>query len=175
MSIILAKKTECSAIIQLLKRCAIDLEKQHIFQWNEAYPSLEVIKKDIHLKQLHLLKNGSKIIGSIVLSEIKDTVYNSVTWKNDTHKALYIHRLAIDPEEQQKGYAQQLMAFAENYARTQHYETIRLDTFSQNKRNQRFYSQRGYQHMGDIYLPTQSMSPFYCFEKLIISTSNTIS
>ena len=172
MSIILAKNTDTLEIIQLLKRCAMELQKQDIFQWNEEYPSIEIIEKDIQLKQMYLLKSDEKIIGTIVLSPLKDVEYDAIHWKNSDHKAVYIHRLAVDPQQQKKGYAQQLMDFAENHAATQQYDSIRLDTFSQNKRNQQFYSKRGYLQMGDIYLPAQSKFPFYCFEKLIFTTSN---
>jgi len=165
MSIILAKKKDTLKVVQLLKRCALELQKHHIFQWNEQYPSVKIIEKDISLRQLYLLKSDTKIIGTIVLSAIKDKEYDAISWKNNTHKALYIHRLAVDPTEQQKGYAQQLMDFAENYAITHHFESIRLDTFSKNERNQLFYTKRGYQQTGSIYLPQQSTSPFYCFEK----------
>jgi len=165
MSIILAQETDTLEVIQLLKRCALELQKQHIFQWNEQYPSINIIEKDISLQQLYLLKSGTKIIGTIVLTSIKDKEYDAITWKNNAHKALYIHRLAVDPTEQQKGYAQQLMDFAESYAITHSFESIRLDTFSENQRNQFFYTKRGYQKTGSIYLPEQSTSPFYCFEK----------
>jgi len=165
MSIVLAQKTDISKVIQLLKRCALDLQKQRIFQWNEHYPSINIIEKDILLSQLYLLKSDKKIIGTIVLTTIKDKEYDAITWKKNTHKALYIHRLAVDPTEQQKGHAQQLMDFAENYATTHNFESIRLDTFSENERNQLFYTKRGYRQTGSIYLPQQSKSSFYCFEK----------
>lgn len=171
MLIILAQKKDITPIVQLLKRCAMDLQKKGVFQWNKAYPSQEIIEKDIQLKQLHLLKSATKIIGTIVLTNIKDKEYMPIQWGNNKHKAMYIHRLAVDPVEQQKGYAQQLMDFAENVAIAQHYESIRLDTFSQNNKNQQFYTKRGYSQKGNIYLPAQSDAPFYCFEKLMIPTS----
>ena len=56
------------------------------------------------------------------------------------------------------------MNFAETYAKENNYNSVRLDTFSQNKRNQKFYEQRGYKRLGDIYFPKQSEHPFYCYE-----------
>ncbi|HET8854785.1 MAG TPA: GNAT family N-acetyltransferase, partial [Salinimicrobium sp.] len=46
-------------------------------------------------------------------------------------------------------------------------ESVRLDTFSQNQRNQKFYVKRGYSRLGDIYFPKQSEFPFHCYEKII--------
>jgi ribosomal protein S18 acetylase RimI-like enzyme len=62
------------------------------------------------------------------------------------------------------GFAKQLMDFSETYARSNNYSSMRLDTFSQNKRNQKFYEIRGYQKLGAIYFPKQSEHPFYCYE-----------
>jgi len=73
----------------------------------------------------------------------------------------------VGPEYQGKGYARMLMNFAENYARDNRYISIRLDTFSQNKKNQKFYEQRGYQKLGNVYFPKQSNYPFYCYERVL--------
>jgi len=47
------------------------------------------------------------------------------------------------------------------------YVSIRLDTFSKNPRNIKFYEIRGYIKLGNIFLPDQSEDPFYCYEKII--------
>jgi ribosomal protein S18 acetylase RimI-like enzyme len=80
---------------------------------------------------------------------------------------IYIHRLAVHPNLQGKGYAQQLMKFAEHYAQENNVLSIRLDTFSQNKRNQKFYELRGYKKLGDIFFPKQSKHPFHCYELVL--------
>jgi ribosomal protein S18 acetylase RimI-like enzyme len=68
---------------------------------------------------------------------------------------------------QSKGYAQQLMGFAENYGRKNNYESIRLDTFSKNTRNQKFYEQRGCVRLENVYFLNQSQDPFYCYELIL--------
>ena len=59
------------------------------------------------------------------------------------------------------------MNFAENHARKHNFESVRLDTFSKNKRNQKFYESRGYKRLGDIYFPKQSEAPFHCYELVL--------
>jgi ribosomal protein S18 acetylase RimI-like enzyme len=75
--------------------------------------------------------------------------------------------LAVSPAFQKKGYARKLMDFAESFAKQNAAVSVRLDTFSQNKRNQRFYENRGYQRLGNIYFPKQSQHPFYCYELVL--------
>ena len=96
-----------------------------------------------------------------------DDVYKPVKWLTGNYENIYIHRLAIHPKHQGKGYAKQLMDYAENYAEKNHFQSIRLDTFSQNKRNQKFYEIRGYKRLEQIYFPQQSECPFYCYELIL--------
>lgn len=155
------------AIFSLTKSCAKHLIENEIFQWNEYYPSKEVLKNDIELNQLWKLVENNLIIGIIALTEIEDVEYKSVKWLTENDTNLYIHRLAVHPDYQGKGYAQQLMNFAENYAKEHNYDSIRLDTFSKNIRNQQFYEKRNYIKLESIYFPKQSEHPFYCYEKVL--------
>ena len=162
-----ASIVDLSELHALTKSCAKHMIKNGIFQWNEKYPSKEVLQKDIELQQIWKLQEDDKIIGIIVLTEIEDKEYKNVQWLIKNSKNLYIHRLAILPNFQGKGNAQKLMEFAENYAKEHNFKSIRLDTFSQNKRNQLFYEKRNYAKLASIYFPNQSEFPFYCYEKVV--------
>jgi len=138
--------------------------QQEIFQWNEHYPSKEAFEKDIQRGQLYKLVADEKIIGIIVLSDIKDEEYEDIKWTGENGTHLYIHRLAVHPEHQGKGCARTLMDFADDFGKEQGYSWMRLDTFSQNQRNQKFYLARGFKRVGSIYFPKQSIHPFYCYD-----------
>jgi len=155
------------AIFSITKSCAKHLIEKGIFQWNQYYPSKEVLKKDIELNQLWKLVENNLIIGIIVLTKIEDVEYKSVKWLTENGNNLYIHRLAVHPNYQGKGNAQLLMHFAENYAEEHNFHSIRLDTFSKNLHNQQFYEKRNYIKLASIYFPKQSEHPFYCYEKLL--------
>ena len=96
-----------------------------------------------------------------------DEEYIPISWLTPNKNNIYIHRLAIHPENQKKGYAQQLMAFAEAHAKNNHCTSVRLDTFSQNFENLKFYELRGYKRLGEIFFPLQSKFPFYCYELVL--------
>lgn len=162
-----AKLGELTDIITITKACAAHMIKNNIFQWNAYYPSIKVFENDIKRGELFVLEIAGDIKGTIVISTQMDEEYKPVKWLTPSHKNLYIHRLAVHPDHQKKGYAQELMGFAEDYGRKSDYSSIRLDTFSQNKRNQHFYEIRGYQKLGDIYFPKQSEAPFHCYELVL--------
>ena len=87
--------------------------------------------------------------------------------RSNKKKNLVVHRLAVLPNHQGKGLARKLMDFAENFAKEKNYDAIRLDTFSQNPRNQKFYSNRGYTNLGPVYLKYKKDHPYFCYELLL--------
>ena len=163
----LAEINDLEDIMKMIHNCANDLISKNIFQWNEKYPSRDIFLSDIEKKNLFILKNNSGIIGCIALSHEKDIEYTDVKWLTKDDKNLYLHRLAVDPKFQKKGIGKLLMDFAEDYARNNKFISVRLDTFSKNERNNRFYKSRKYTKLDDVYFPNQSEFPFHCYEKIL--------
>lgn len=162
-----AKISEIDEILTITKACAAFMIKNNIFQWNEHYPSKQAFVNDIDRNELFVLQVDKKIIGTIVISTLMDDEYIPIEWLTPNDKNIYIHRLSIHPDYQGKSYARKLMDFAESYAKEKGFVSVRLDTFSQNKRNQKFYEARGYAKLGDIFFPKQSQHPFHCYELLL--------
>ena len=159
--------TDLDIVKKIAEACAIDMANYSIFQWNEEYPSKEVFQDDIEVGALYVLEINNKIVGCIMLSDVKDDVYKDVKWLTKDSKNLYIHRLAVDPSYQKKGNGRRLMDFAESFAMKNNFASIRLDTFSLNHRNNKFYKSRGYSQLGDVFFPIQSDLPFHCYEKVL--------
>lgn len=154
-------------ILNIIKKCTNHMIKNKIFQWNENYPSKKIFIDDIKNNNLYLIENNTTIIGCVMKSVIESDAYKNVNWKTENKKNLYVHRLAVDPKYQGRGFGIKLMDFVEENAIKKNYLSIRLDTFSKNKRNVKFYKKRGYIKIEDIYFPNQSVYPFYCFEKFL--------
>jgi len=167
MNIRLAIISDLDDIKKIAEECAIDMANYSVFQWNEQYPSREVFKKDIESDSLYVLEINKKVVGCIVLTDFKDSVYKDVKWLTKDSKNLYIHRLAVNPAFQKKGNGRKLMDFAESFAVENNFVSIRLDTFSLNHRNNKFYKSRGYTQLEDVFFPMQSEFPFHCYEKVL--------
>ena len=162
-----AEEKDIEIIISVTKACAKAMIAKGIYQWNEHYPNTSAFQNDIKRGELYVLEIDHCIQGSIVISTLMDSEYKPIEWLTLNEQNIYIHRLAIHPKLQGKGYAQKLMLFAEEFAIENNYSSIRLDTFSQNKRNQKFYELRGYKKLGDIHYPNQSELPFHCYELVL--------
>jgi ribosomal protein S18 acetylase RimI-like enzyme len=151
-------------LLQITRACAASMVAKNIYQWNEVYPNKQAFLEDFERNELFVLEIENIIVGCITISTFMDEEYIPISWLTSNSNNLYIHRLAIHPKYQGKGYAQKLMDYAETYAEKNNYVSVRLDTFSQNNRNVQFYEQRGYKRLGEIFFPKQSEYPFYCYE-----------
>jgi len=162
-----AEETDLPTLKEITDACAADMKKRGIFQWNETYPNIAVFKKDLEDETLYVYAFQNSVVGCIMFSEEKEVLYNQIQWLTPDEKNLYVHRLAVHPHYQKQGIGRKLMAFAEAYAEKNQYTSLRLDTFSKNQRNIRFYTARDYKKLGDVYFLKQSNDPFHCFEKVI--------
>ena len=162
-----AKHSDIDVILELTRACTQFMINRGIYQWNDIYPDKAAFINDIHRGELYVLEHNANIIGCVVISTFVDEEYKPVKWLTSNGNSIYIHRLAVHPSHQKQGYAQQLMTCAETYAKTHKYLSVRLDTFSQNKGNQRFYEQRNYKRLETIHYPLQSKHDFYCYELVL--------
>ena len=162
-----AKPSEIEKIITITRACALKMSTEGILQWNEAYPNKQAFQKDLERDELFVLLKKNSVIGCITISTLKDKEYDAIKWRTQDDSNYYIHRLAVHPDVQHQGYAKKLMDYAEHLATISGAVSVRLDTFSQNKRNQRFYEARGYQKLGDVYFPRQTSLPFHCYELVL--------
>ena len=158
------KPSEIAKIITITKACAAKMISENIFQWNEEYPTAAAFEKDVARDEFYVMLENNEVVGCITISTEKDEEYNAIDWIAPDGLNYYIHRVAIHPEFQHQGRAKQLMDFAEDIAKTNNALSLRLDTFSKNLRNQKFYEARGYQRLGSVYFPRQTDYPFYCYE-----------
>ena len=159
---------EIDEIIALTKACGLNLRQNGIDQWDENYPDRNSIQLDLETRTLFTYREGIEILGIVVLNERQDEEYSGINWStSEAAKNLVVHRLAVRPDQQGKGIAKKLMDFSEKYALEKGYASIRLDTYSQNPRNQRFYINRGYTDLGPVYLKYKKAHPYYCYELLL--------
>lgn len=159
-----AKIGEIPEILTITRACAAHMVKKGIHQWNAHYPSQKAFETDIRRGELYILELERSPVGTIVISTLMDEEYIPIEWLTPNGNNIYIHRLSIHPQYQGQGYARRLMDFAESHAIKNGFASVRLDTFSKNPRNQKFYETRGYQKLGDIFFPKQSIHPFHCYE-----------
>ncbi|MFT6982248.1 MAG: GNAT superfamily N-acetyltransferase [Crocinitomicaceae bacterium] len=159
---------ELDAILKLTRACGKHMRDNGIDQWDENYPDRTSLLNDLTTETLFAYRENGIVLGIVVLNESQDEEYGEIHWSTSgTDRNIVVHRLAVHPDQQGKGIARKIMDFAEVYAKDQGYNAIRLDTFSQNPRNQKFYTNRGYTDLGPVYLKYKKDHPYYCYEMLL--------
>lgn len=164
----MGRMTEIDAIVQLTKACGQHMRNNGIDQWDEEYPTRDIIENDVKTGTLFAYREEDEIVGIVVLNESQDEEYKEIDWStNDSDRNIVVHRLAVHPSQQGKGIGKKLMDFAEQWAKSHNYDAIRLDTYSQNMRNQKFYMKRGYTDLGSVFLKYKKTHPYYCYELVL--------
>lgn len=162
------KPEELDDILALTRACGKHMRENGIDQWDENYPDRASLERDIETNTLFAYRENDAVLGIVVLNETQDPEYCDIQWSTaESDRNIVVHRLAVSPEHQGKGIARKIMDFAEEWAKENKYDAIRLDTFSQNPRNQRFYKNRGYTELGSVYLSYKKEHPYFCYELLL--------
>ncbi len=122
-------------------------ETGNVNQWASAYPTEELIRKDIRNKKFFVCEESGRIAGVFFLSTDRDPTYTVIengSWLNDKPYGV-IHRIAS--AENTKGAG----TFCINWAFAQT-GNIRIDTHEDNKPMRNLLIKLGFTECGVIYL-----------------------
>lgn len=148
------------------------LKKKRIFQWDRFYPNRFVIKDDIKKGNLYGIFEEDQLVAAITLDANGSKRYEQVKWEDFNGYPLIVHRLAVHPYYQGKGFGKILLGFAEESARKNKHTSIRFDVFSENPVAVRLYEKAGYVERGEIHFPFRK-APYKCFEKTVANHINS--
>ncbi|MCB0478608.1 MAG: GNAT family N-acetyltransferase [Crocinitomicaceae bacterium] len=164
-----AQIAEIDYLTDLVQECGAFMRANGVDQWLEGYPDRNYIKQDVEEGTVFVFEDQGLIKTMVVLNEKQDPEYQDIEWITPvSSKNLVVHRLATLPEFQGQGLGSRMMDFAERFAKEHQYDSIRLDTFSKNQNNLKFYEKRGYQKVGRTYLSYRDDADYLCMEKIIL-------
>lgn len=150
----------------IYKKCAAYHAEKGFFQWDENYPNIEVIQNDIEKRWLFGGFDNNELIALIAITEDEPEEYHELTWKSKSPYKI-IHRLCVDTNYLRKGYAKEMMEFAENYCKKNRVHSIRLDTYTPNSGAREFYTKLNYIKTGEVNFPKRKEHTYTCFEKIL--------
>ncbi len=161
----LALIEDVDSIMDIFIACTDAMVAAGIHQWNYTYPTPKVVTQDIRKQEAYVFKEGEKCLATITLNTDQDKQYENINWSFPSDKVFVIHRLAVHPQAQGRGFGKQLCLLAEQVAQEQGCEVIRLDAYSENTISNQLYLRLGYQIAdGYCYFHGNDI-PFKCFEK----------
>jgi len=166
MEIIKASEKHIQGILGLCKDCSQNMTNNLIDQWDEVYPNKEIFLDDIRNNSLYIAvsDNSEEILACIVINEHQDPEYKEIKWKYEREKIAVIHRLMVHPNIEGKSIYQYMVRCIEKFAKEKHYDSIRLDVFSNNLRAVKFYEKLGYKVAGKVIF---RKGEFFCCEEIV--------
>lgn len=134
-------------------------------QWQDGYPNMETIEKDIRDQQGYVLRHEDRIIAYAALIYNDEPAYDQIegNWLSE-FPFLVIHRVAVSDQMAGKGIATLLLRKIESYAHQKQIPSIRADTNFDNYAMLKVLEKSGYQYCGKVLIRGDER---LAFEKLI--------
>jgi GNAT superfamily N-acetyltransferase len=137
MEIHLAEKNSLIEVIYVIRECSRQLIEKGVKYWNNSLTDYNDISEDITNHFVYLLVINRVTIGTVTIKPDK---------KNS--KASVISRLAIFPSFQKRGYAHEILKFAESLARKNGSNTLIGTTPTDDKALSLLLEENGFVNQG---------------------------
>ena len=129
--------------------------------WDDDYPSDETISCDLARDALYVLKEDGIIKAAVSIEEDED-VDKLSCWDKRLVPEGELARLAVIPQEQNKGLARIMLQFGMDELGRRGYKGIRFLVNRYNKKAIRSYAVFGFRVVGEVRMYDQD---FLCYEK----------
>lgn len=150
-------------VMQLLNAAKENMKENGLDQWDEIYPAISDVAKDIKEGTLTLVKQGGKLVAVYTLNKYQDAAYKFGNFKDNSDNFIVLHRLCVKPEYRGMGIAARTLRHIDEEALKEGFSSIRLDVFTKNPRAVKLYESAGYSYAGDAYF---RKGKFLLMEKL---------
>lgn len=125
-------------------------------QWNNGYPSEEIIRSDIQKGISYVITSDNRIVGTFVFVIGADPAYSIIEgrWLNDNPYGT-IHRIASDGTA--RGIADKCLSYCKNIM-----DNIRIDTHKDNSAMLKWITRSKFKYCGIIHI--SDGTPRYAFQ-----------
>ena len=137
MELRLAKQNNLIEVLYIIRECSRQLLEKGVKYWNNSHADYNEISKDINSGYVYLLVLNNVPVGTATIKPDK-TNQNITT----------LSRVAIYPSFQKKGYAQEILQFAEKIAKERGSKIIKGTTPTDDKSLEQLLVENGYEKIG---------------------------
>ena len=161
---------DTGALMALFEDARGTIAQLGIDQWQDGYPSLQVVDEDIALERSYAVIIDGQLCGTFVLIEDGEPTYDKIyegAWQTEAQHQDYvaIHRVAVSVAVRGKGISTSIVSYAEAHARALGRTSLRIDTHKGNVVMRRMLEKHGFRYCGVIYL--ENGNPRVAYEKII--------
>ncbi len=164
-----SNENDIELLLALFAEARATIATLGIDQWQNGYPDLEVIKRDIARGESYVYEEGGEGLATFAMLKTKEPTYDHIyegAWQSaDDAPYTAIHRFAIAVRARGRGIAGEILAFAKEYAHGNNKVSLRIDTHEGNIVMRRMLEKNGFCYCGVIYLENGDSRVAY--EKLL--------
>ena len=157
------KEVDLERIMALVADAQNWFRGQGIDQWQDGYPTCEIISSDILGGENYIIELNRVAVATFVISFAGEPTYDEIKgkgWLNENRYAV-VHRIAVADECRRKGIAREILHYAEELSAEQGIADIRIDTHRDNVAMRALLKKLGYIHCGRITLTSGAFREAY--------------
>ncbi len=171
-----ASESDLDDVMLAVRQAKNYLRKNRVDQWQDAYPSEELLQSDIAAGACRILTYGGRFAGFFVLTDCPEPGYDALTdgkWRG-AGKYCTVHRSAVAAEFRGSGMADYIFRFAETLALALGAEALRTDTHRRNEPMKSLLRRCGFDYRGNVLVDCESGHDprRQAFEKLLQTTKS---
>jgi len=165
-----ATAADLDAIMAIVADAQRFLKESGVDQWQDGYPSPEIFAQDIENGACMVCTVDDRVAGVIAVYFGPEACYAEVEdgkWLTDDAPYAVFHRAAVAQDYRGMGIAEDMLSYAENFARGHGFKSLRGDTHHNNKAMRKLLEKQGFVHCGTIYLDNVKClhNQRVCYEK----------
>ena len=150
-------KSDLNAVMPIFEEARKTIASLGIDQWQNGYPSEDVILSDIDNDQSYICGVDGKICGTFAMLTEGEPTYDKIYdghWLtgDESQDYIAIHRVAISVSSRGSGLSGKIIEHAADFAKKNGRKSLRIDTHRGNKVMRRMLEKNGFIHCGVIYL-----------------------
>jgi len=157
MQIRKSTERDLSVLMAIFDEARGTIARLGINQWQDGYPSLEVVTEDVALGRSYAIEAEGEVCGTFVLIDDGEPTYDRIEsghWLTGDESRSYvaIHRVAVAVKNRGRGISAGLLEYAARYAAEQGRISLRIDTHEGNVVMRRMLEKNGFSYCGVIHL-----------------------
>lgn len=155
-----AAPEDLPGILTVVSQARAFMASLGIDQWQDGYPSSEILSEDIRVGRAYVHDGGGAIASICVLTSEHEPVYDAIdgAW-HVCEPCMTLHRMAVDDAHRHSGLAADILKNVLDLARRQGLRGLRADTHRENVAMRRFLEKNGFQFCGVVSYPVQAGDP----------------
>ncbi len=148
---------DLEAVMEILNEARRTIAQLGINQWQDGYPTAEVILDDISRDRSRVMVKDGEVIGTFAVLDDGEPTYDRIYdghWLtgDDSRSYIAVHRVAISLKSRGSGASGELVKYACDAAGRLGMDSVRIDTHEGNVVMRRMLEKNGFIHCGTIYL-----------------------